>query len=345
MLNVNKDLFGEVDGEKVWLFTLRNSQGMAVKVTNYGGIITSCLVPDKEGNLADVVLGFNELRGYLGDHPYFGAVVGRYANRIGGSKFTLNDVEYHVTQNEGKNHLHGGNRHFGNVVWTAEEIKDDSAVGVKLTYFSKDGEEGYPGNLEATVAYRLNNDNELSVEYEAVTDKPTVVNLTNHSYFNLRGEGSGDVLEHEVEINSKLYTPVDDGLIPTGELASVSNTPLDFKSPAKIGARFDQLEQGYDHNYVLNNGGDELSFAARVFEPQSNRMVEVFTTAPGMQFFTAGNLDGSIIGKAGQPYEKYAAFCLETQHFPDSPNRPEFPSATLNPGETYRHKTVFKFSV
>lgn len=345
MLNVSKSLFGEIEDEQVWLYTLRNAQDMVVKIINYGGIITSCLVPDKDGKMSDVVLGFNDLEGYLGDHPYFGAIVGRYANRIGGSKFVLNDVEYKVTQNEGENHLHGGNRHFGNVIWAIEEVKSNSSVGVKLSYVSKDGEEGYPGNLTTTVMYQLNNDNELSIEYEAVTDKSTVVNLTNHSYFNLKGEGTDTVLNHEVEINSRQYTIVSDNLIPTGELCPVTDTPLDFRSPKKIGEQIDQVNQGYDHNYVLEKSAKELKFAARVFEPESKRVLEVFTTAPGMQFFTASNLDGRITGKSGQPYEKYTAFCLETQDFPDSPNQPEFPSTTLNPGEVYRHKTIFKFSV
>lgn len=345
LLNISKDLFGEIDGEEVHLYTLRNTQNMSVKITNYGGIITSCLVPDKDGNVEDIVLGFNELEGYLGDHPYFGAIVGRYANRIGGSKFTLNNVEHQITQNEGENHLHGGNRYFGNVIWDAEQIQDDAFVGLKLTYFSKDGEEGYPGNLETTVIYKLNNNNELSIEYEAVTDKSTVVNLTNHSYFNLKGEGTETILNHEVEINSRQYTVVDDDLIPTGELRSVTNTPLDFTSPKKIGAEIDQLSQGYDHNYVLEKTTEGLNFAARVFEPESQRVIEAFTTAPGMQLFTGGNLNGNIVGKSGQPYEKYGAFCLETQAFPDSPNQPEFPSTVLHPGEVYRHKTIYKLSI
>lgn len=346
-MNIGKELFGRTsDGTEVILYTLRNDQNVTVKIITYGGIITSLQVPDKEGKTADIVLGFNTLEEYLGEHPYFGAIVGRCANRIAGGRFMLNGREYKLAMNAEKCHLHGGNTGFDRVVWDAEELKNDKAVGVRLTYLSKDGEEGYPGNLHVTVTYQLNSENELVIEYEAVTDKPTILNLTNHSYFNLNGEGTGDILGHEIMINADKYTVLDENLLPTGEIASVKGSPLDFTEAQVIGARIGELKGGYDYNYVLNKEQqDELSLAAWARDPESKRTMQVFTTQPGMQFYTSNFLDGSLIGKSGRPYGKYAAFCLETQHFPDSPNQENFPSTILNPGEIYRQKTIYKFSV
>ena len=345
-MNIGKELFGKTPaGTEVMLYTLRNRQNLTVKIITYGGIITGLQAPDKEGKTADVVLGFNTLEEYLGEHPYFGAIVGRYANRIAGGRFMLNGTEYKLAINEEKCHLHGGNTGFDKVVWDAEEIKSDKWVGVRMSYLSKDGEEGYPGNLRVTVTYQLNNQSELAVEYEAVTDKPTIINLTNHSYFNLNGEGSGDILGHEIMINAGKYTVVDENLLPTGEIAPVKGLPLDFTAAQVIGARIGELKGGYDHNYVLNKEEDDLSLAAWVRAPKSKRVMQVFTTQPGMQFYTSNFLDGTLKGKSGKPYGKHAAFCLETQHFPDSPNQESFPSTILNPGETYRQKTIFKFSV
>lgn len=344
-MNLSKEAYGRLnDGKEVSLFTLQNRH-MTVRIITYGGIITSILIPDQNGKTDDVVLGFNSLADYLGGHPYFGALIGRYGNRIAKGKFTLNGKEYRLAVNDGENHLHGGLVGFDKVVWDAEEIRNEAEIGIRLTYLSKDGEEGYPGNLRTTVTYLLNDQNELAIVYEATTDQPTVVNLTNHAYFNLAGEGSGNILNHEVMINADRYTAVSADLIPTGELVSVKGTAMDFSAPKKIGAEIHQVKGGYDHNYVLNKAGNELSFAAKVFEPKSGRTLEVFTTEPGVQFYTGNFLDGTLTGKAGKPYGRHAGFCLETQHFPDSPNRPEFPSTQLNPGELYRQKTIYKFSV
>ena len=345
-VEIKKTLFGTTkDGAKVMLFTLKNTQNVTVKIITYGGIITALQVPAKDGKMVDLVLGFNTFQEYLGEHPYLGAIIGRYANRITGGRFVINGAEYQLAKNEGKNHLHGGNVGFDKVVWSAEEMQSDQAVGVRLFYLSKDGEEGYPGNLRTIVTYQLTNQNELTIEYEAVTDKPTVVNLTNHSYFNLSGEGSGDVLRHEIMINADQYSVVDEDLIPTGELKPVKDSPLDFTVRRPIGARISKLEGGYDHNYVLNKNENELLLAARVFDPDSKRMMEVFTTEPGIQFYTANFLNGTLKGKSGRVYDKHGAFCLEAQHFPDAPNHAAFPTTLLNPGETYRQKTVYKFSI
>jgi aldose 1-epimerase len=345
-MNILKEPFGTpINGQEVFLFTLSN-QRMIVKITTYGGIITSIIVPDRRGKLADVALGFYSLESYLKKPPYFGAIIGRYGNRIAGGKFTLNGVEYILAKNDGKNHLHGGKIGFDKVIWAAEAIETPKEVGVKLTYLSKDGEEGYPGNLATMVQYLLNDQNELIIRYEARTDKPTVVNLTNHTYFNLAGEGSGDILGHEIQINADSYTAVAKGLIPTGELKAVSGTPFDFTTPKTIGARIQEIKNGYDHNYVLNQKKPgELTPAAQVHEPVSGRKLEVFTTEPGIQFYTGNFLNGKLKGKSGRRYQKHGAFCLETQHFPDSPNHPEFPTTVLNPGETYRQETIYKFSV
>lgn len=347
-MNIKKEPFGKTkDGREVFLFTLTNDHQMVVKITNFGGIITSVLVPDQNGKIDDVVLGFNTLQEYQNEHPYFGAIIGRFGNRIGKARLVLDGKEYQLAVNDGSNHLHGGLVGFDKVLWDAQEIQNQTEVGIRLTYLSKDGEENYPGNLKTVVEYLINNQNELIIKYEAVTDKPTVVNLTNHSYFNLKGEGSGTILDHEVMINADNYTAVDENLIPTGEIVSVKNSPLDFTSPKKIGADIGQIKiGGYDHNYVLNKKQlDELSLVAKVSEPSSGRKMEIYTTEPAVQFYSGNFLDGSLIGKAGVPYQKQSGFCLETQHYPDSPNHPEFPTTRLNPGETYRQVTVHRFFV
>jgi aldose 1-epimerase len=343
--------FGKTpSGEEVKLFTLTNSHGMEAGITNYGARVTSLKVPDKTGQLADVVLGFDSLDGYLKQNPYFGAIVGRYGNRIAKGRFTLDGHEYKLAVNNGENALHGGLKGFDKVVWAAEPIQSADGPGVKLTYVSKDGEEGYPGTLTATVTYVLTGANELRISYDAATDKDTVVNLTNHSYFNLAGQGEGDILGHEVTLLADRFTPVDKGLIPTGELRSVDKTPFDFRQPTAIGARINNDDQqikfggGYDHNFVLNRTGDGLTLAARVHEPKTGRIMEVSTTEPGLQFYTGNFLDGTITGKAGKVYPKRAAFCMETQQFPDSPNHPKFPTVVLKPGARYQTTTVYRFS-
>ncbi|RMH69490.1 MAG: galactose mutarotase [Bacteroidetes bacterium] len=340
------------DGEAVTMYTLTRAGGMEVRLLNYGGIITSLKVPDRNGRLEDVVLGFDTLAPYLERHPYFGAIIGRYGNRIAGGQFTLDGTTYTLAQNDGPNHLHGGLRGFDRVVWQAEPFEEPGRVGVVLTYTSPDGEEGYPGTLQAKVTYTLTDDDELIVDYEATTDKATPVNLTQHTYFNLAGHGSGDVLDHELTIHADHYLPVDSTLIPTGERRPVAGTPFDFRRPTPIGARIEaddpQLHWGpggYDHTFVLNRTGDGLEPAARVYEPTSGRVLEVRTTEPGVQFYSGNFLDGSLVGKGGAVYARHAGFCLETQHFPNSPNQPDFPSTILRPGETYSSRTVFAFSV
>lgn len=345
-MNIKKESFGKMqDGREVSLFTLTNANGMTVKITNYGAIVTSIVTPDKNGKSGDVVLGFDELDKYLGEHPYFGAVVGRYGNRIAKGRFTLDGKEYKLATNNGENHLHGGVVGFGKVLWEAEQVTNGSTPAVKLTYVSKDGEEGYPGNLTATVTYSLTDDNELRMDYIATTDKPTPVNLTNHSYFNLAASEAADALEHVMTINADRYTVIDEGFIPTGELRPVKGTPMDFTQPHTIGERISKVKGGYDHNYVLNkpNGGQTL--AATAYEPSTGRYMEVYTTQPGVQFYTGNFLNGSITGRGGKVYKKNYGFCLETQHFPDSPNQSKFPSTILRPGETYNHTTIYKFSV
>jgi aldose 1-epimerase len=332
-------------GTAVELFTLTNSQGVSAQVTNYGGIIVSLKVPDKAGQSADIVLGFDSLAPYLGKHSHFGCLTGRYANRIGGAGFTLDGVEYQVTANSGKNHIHGGKANFATQVWKAAILADQNAL--ELRYTSADGEEGFPGKLDCTVTYTLTETSELQIKYQATTDKPTVVNLTNHSYFNLAGEGSGDVLGHELTIPAEQFTATDDALIPTGELESLLGTALDFSTPHLIGERIESSYKplvqgkGYDHNYVLKGQG--LKLAARAKDPKSGRVMEVFTTEPGVQLYTGNHLK-AVSGKKGHVYEKRHGFCLETQKYPDSPNKPQFPSAALRPGEAYLHQTTFKFS-
>jgi aldose 1-epimerase len=347
---VKRSVFGKMtDGQTMDLYTLTNHNGMQVSITNYGGRVVSILVPDRNGKIADVVLGFDHLQGYLETNPFFGALVGRYANRIAHGKFTLDGVTYKLALNDGPNSLHGGLKGFDKRAWKARELSQGHPA-IELTYLSKDGEEGYPGNLSVKVVYTLGADNGLKIDYTATTDKDTVVNLTNHSYFNLAGQGSGDILKHLLMINADRFTPIDATLIPTGKLASVQGTPFDFRKPTAIGARIqennEQLKfgRGYDHNFVLNHHGGGLVLAARVTEPESGRVLEVLATQPGVQFYTGNFLDGSIHGKRGKVYGFRTAFCLETQHFPDSPNHPEFPSAELKPGQVYHQVTVYKFS-
>jgi len=342
---VKTGFFGKTkDGRRVYLYTLTNANGLTATITNYGAIVTSLRVPDRNGKFADIVLGFDSLAPYLERHPYFGAIVGRYGNRIARGKFTLDGIEYTLaTNNNGIHHLHGGNVGFDKVLWDARVLGDGRAA-VKFSYSSKDMEEGYPGNLRAHVTYELTDDDELSITYEAETDKATPVNLTHHGYFNLTGV-SDNVLGHVITINANRYTVVDDELIPTGELARVRGTPFDFRTPETIGARIDQVPGGYDHNFVLNRKGKGLERVVRVYEPKSGRVMEVLTTEPGVQFYSGNFLDGTIVGKGGRKYYKHAGFCLETQHFPDSPNHPEFPNTILRPGEKYFQHTVYKFSV
>jgi len=343
-MEIKQEKFGKtVDGQEVDLFTMTNKSGMKVKITNYGGIVTELWAPDKLGKAKDIVLGFSDLKGYLAGHPYFGSLVGRCANRIAKGKFTLDGTEYKLAANNNGNHLHGGLKGFDKVVWSAEKISGPDSISLKLTYLSKDGEEGYPGNLSVTVIYTLNELGELKISYRALSDKPTPVNLTHHSYFNLAGAGSGDVLSHEMTINADRYTAVNDDLIPTGEVLPLESTPLDFRTPRPIGERIDKVAGGYDHNYVLNRTDTSLCLAARVYEKKSGRLMEIWTTEPGIQFYSGNFLDGSIKGKGGKTYLKRYGFCLEAQHFPDSPNHAEFPSVILRPGQTYSQLTVYKF--
>ncbi|HET7620071.1 MAG TPA: aldose epimerase family protein [Vicinamibacterales bacterium] len=340
-----------VDGTPIEVFTLRSGHGVELRAMTYGGVILSLQTPDRAGRAGDIVLGFDSPAGYLGTPPppYFGAIIGRYGNRIANGRFTLDGRAYTLATNDGPNHLHGGNRGFDKVLWKGASFERADAAGVTFSRTSPDGEEGYPGNLAVQVTYTLTPANELTVEYHATTDKATPVNLTQHSYFNLAGEGSGDILRHELMIAADRYTPVGSTLIPTGELAPVEGTPFDFRKPTAIGARINdanpQLKngKGYDHNWVLNRSGEGLALAARVFEPSSGRTLEIRTTEPGLQFYSGNFLDGTIKGKHGHVYQHRSGFCLETQHFPDSPNHATFPSTILKPGETYRSKTVFAF--
>jgi aldose 1-epimerase len=321
-----------------------------VAITTYGGRIVSLKAPGRDGKFADVVLGFDNLEGYLGEHPYFGALVGRYGNRIAKGRFKLDGKEYKLATNNGANSLHGGLKGFDKMVWVGREVPGGDP-SVELTYLSKDGEEGYPGNLTEKVTYTLTAANELRIDYSATTDKDTVVNVTNHSYFNLAGQGQGNILSHVVQLNAAKFTPVDAGLIPTGQLKSVEGTPFDFRQPTVIGARINDKDEqvtrggGYDHNFVVDGEPGTLRLAARVTEPTSGRVLEVSTTEPGVQFYTGNFLDGTVKGKGGVAYAKRTGFCLETQHFPDSPNHPDFPTTTLKPGAEYKSTTVFKFSV
>jgi len=345
--HVDKAEFGKMpDGTVIESYTLYNSQGASAKVITYGATLTELHVPDRHGKMGDVVLGFDNLEGYLGQHPYFGGTIGRYGNRIAKGKFTLDGKEYQLFLNNGPNSLHGGQIGFNRRVWKAEQLEEKNGTAVRFTYLSKDGEENYPGNLRVSVTYTLTNTAELKIQYAAETDKDTVLNLTNHSYFNLSGTDTGNILKYILYIDADKYTPVDSTLIPTGEIASVANTPLDFRKPTEIGAHIGEIKDigGYDHNYVVNGKAGTLRLAARVTEPTSGRQMEVWTTEPGVQFYSAIGLNGSIAGKGGIAYPKYGALCLETQHFPDSPNRPNFPFTVLKPGTKFRSETIYKFS-
>lgn len=373
-MKLTKEDFGVTpDGAIVDLFTLTNDQGMEVRITNYGGVVTAIKVPDRNGRFDDVVLGHDNLEGYLHRSKYFGALIGRYANRIEGGRFSLDGVAYSLTQNNGLNHLHGGFKGFDKVVWTANEVSTSDELRLQLSYISRDGEEGYPGNLQAKVTYLLNEQNELRLEYVATTDEATILNLTNHSYFNLAGTGT--ILNHELMIEADAFTPVREGLTPTGEIRSVINTPMDFSVSTPIGACINDNDEqvkfagGYDHNFILRtvpsslrrdgslsqddllsredllNREGSLNRAARLYDAGTGRVLEVFTTQPGLQFYSGNFLDGSIVGKSGRRLVKHSGCCLETQHFPDSPNHPNFPSTALEPGHEYQQTTVFKFSV
>jgi aldose 1-epimerase len=349
-MSITKAPYGSVDGKQVSLYTLTNKNGLVTKITNYGGIITELWLPDKEGKLADCVLGYDNVDEYVKNNPYFGALIGRYGNRIGKGVFTLDGKEYTLAQNNNGNHLHGGIKGFDKVVWDAKEVKSKDGAGLELKYLSKDGEEGYPGNLKVKVVYMLTDTNELTVSYEATTDKPTVVNLTQHNYYNLAGAGSGTILEHQLMLNANRFTPTDNGLIPTGNILPVEGTPMDFRKPTAIGARINtdyeplKFGGGYDHNWILiKKKPSELSLAADVYEPNSGREMEIWTDQPAIQFYSGNFLDGKNIGKGGTPYQHRTGFCLETQHYPDSPNKPKFPSTILKPGEVYKTKTVHIF--
>ena len=333
--------WGESDGKKVYLYTLTNKNGAQVKISNYGGTITSWVTPDNKGNKSSIVLGFNELKGYLAHPPYFGATVGRYGNRIANAKFTLNGKTYKLAANNGKNSLHGGLKGFDKVVWDAAPLADNTP-SLTINYLSKDGEEGYPGNLKVSITFSLSDDNELKIDYNAETDKATPVNLTNHSYFNLTGDPGNLILNHSVMIDADRYTPVDKTLIPTGELKPVKGTPFDFTTAHKVGERIDQVEGGYDHNFVLNKKGSSSNKVVTVTDSLSGRRLEVYTDQPGIQFYTGNFLDGSFKTDDGKPIPKNGALCLETQHFPDSPNKPAFPSTILKPGEKYHTTTTYK---
>ena len=343
------------DGTPVEVYTLTNSRGVKLRAMTYGAIVLSLDVPDKAGAFADITLGYNTLAEYEKATPYFGAIVGRFGNRIAGGQFSIDGTTYNLAKNNtpgGKPcSLHGGNRGFDKVVWKAEGLHRDGSQGVCFRYLSKDGEEGYPGNLQVSVTYWLNEDSEWRVEYEATTDKATPVNLTQHAYFNLKGEGVGDILGHTLQLAAARFTPVNEGMIPTGELRSVEGTPLDFRKARAIGDRVNSKEEqmlfggGYDHNFVLDHQGGSLALAALVFEPASGRTLEVSTTEPGIQFYCGNFLDGTLSGKSGKEYKHRSGFCLESQHYPDSPNHPEFPSSILRPGTTLRSTTIFRFGV
>ncbi len=351
---ITSEAWGEADGEEVSLFTLTNANGMEVKITNYGGIITSVVVPDRDGNMENVTLGFTTLDEYVEGHPYFGNITGRYANRIARGTFDIDDENFYLALNNGPNTLHGGEKGFDKVVWAAEEVSGQGEVGVKLSRVSPDMEEGYPGNLDVEVTYTLTDNDEIRIDYHATTDEPTHVNLTNHAYWNLAGDGSGSIDGHELTLMASNYTPVDANLIPTGEIATVAGTPLDFTSPHPIGERvrdnFEQLllGRGYDHNFVLDRPSPDdttLIVAARVVEPESGRTLDISTTEPGIQFYSGNFLDATEVGAAGKMYRQGDGFALETQHYPDSPNQPEFPSTLLEPDGEFNSTTIYAFSV
>ena len=356
MTTINKEPFGDIAGKAVDLYTLVSDTGSTLKVSTLGGTITSWTAPDRTGKRADITLGFDKLEGYTSDAflkagPYFGALIGRYGNRIGDARFTLDGVEYPLAANNGPANLHGGIQGFDKRIWQATDKVKGSDATLTLEYGSADGEEGFPGKLSVKVVYTLSGD-ELRIDYSATTDKTTIVNLTQHAYFNLSGEGSGSILDTQMQVNGSHYTPVDQYLIATGELRDVTGTPFDFRKPTALGARVNEADQqlefghGYDHNWVLDRGAEKgLFLAATAYDPASGRVLEVLTTEPGVQLYVGNFLDGSLTGKSGKPYTHRSGFCLETQHYPDSPNKPDFPSTTLKPGETYRTTTVYKFSV
>jgi len=346
---IEKTSFGKLtDGREADLYTLRNETGMEAKITNYGGIIVSLTAPDKNGTFSDITLGMDSLSGYEKGVPYFGALIGRYGNRIAKGKFTLDGKAYTLATNNMGNHLHGGLKGFDKVLWTATPVEGEEPA-LKLAYTAKDSEEGYPGNLNVEVTYTLQKDNALRIDYKATTDKPTVVNLTNHAYFNLAGQG--DILSHEVTLNADRFLPVNETLIPTGELKPVAGTPFDFTTSTVIGKRINDSSDvqikyglGYDHAWVLTDSSKTSKLAATVYEPTTGRVMEVFTTEPAIQFYTGNFLDGTLTGKGGVVYQKRTGLCLETEHYPDSPNQPNFPTTTLRPGETYQTSTIYKFS-
>ena len=347
---ITRSDFGKTpEGQNVELFTLTNSMGMEAKITTYGGIVVSLTAPDRNRKFADVVLGFNDLESYLKGHPYFGAIIGRYGNRIAKGRFSLKGAEYKLAANNGPNHLHGGVKGFDKVVWTPNPTTTKTGAILTLTYLSKDGEEGYPGNLNVKVVYTLTNNNELRIDYSATTDKDTVINLTHHSYFNLAGEGNGDILSHQVTLHALSFLPTDATSIPTGEIRGAAKSPFDFRTAKAIGERINQEDQqlkfgsGYDQNWIVNGRPGRLRIAAEVFEPTSGRLMQVWTTEPGIQFYTGNFLDGTLTGKSGKPYPRRSGFCLETQHYPDSPNQPRFPTTTLRKGATYKSTTIYRF--
>jgi aldose 1-epimerase len=347
-----KHMFGTLaDGQEVFLYTLVNKSGMQATITNYGAAVISLLVPDRTGKLEDVVLGYDSLIGYVKDKAYFGAIVGPYGNRIAKGKFTLDGKQYRLTINDGENHLHGGAHGFNKALWRAEPMQTDSTQSLKLTYTSPDGEDGYPGNITVQVVYTLNDSNELVIDYTGTADRPTILNPTHHSYFNLSGSLTKTILDDQLMINADYFTPVDKELIPTGKLAKVDNTPMDFRRPTAVGARindsFEQLRfgKGYDHNWVINNYDGTVREAATLYDSVSGRFMEVWTDQPGLQFYSGNFLDGTIKGKKNTVYNHRTGLCLEAQHFPDSPNEPDFPSVVLRPGMTYKQQTIYKFGV
>jgi aldose 1-epimerase len=351
-VSIEKRYFGKsLDGAEADIYTLKNSLGTTTEITNLGGIVVSLKVQDSKGNFDDVVLGHNQIEDYLKKKiPFFGAIIGRYANRIKNGSFEINGVKYQVAKNEGENHLHGGPMGFHMVLWQAEVVKRDGNEALELSYTSKDGEEGYPGNLQVKVTYTLTEDNALIIDYYAVSDKDTIINLTNHSYFNLSGHDSGDILQHEVRLNADSFTPVDEESIPTGEITPVKGTPMDFTELTPIGLnadnKYDQIiyGKGFDHNYVLNTNGNIAEIAAEVYDKSSGRVMEVYTTKPAIQLYIGNNLDGKFVGKSGVPYEYRGGLCLETQYYPDSTSHKNFPSPILRAGEQYKHSTIYKFT-
>jgi aldose 1-epimerase len=343
---IEKEFCCKKDGKDVYLFTLTNENGLVAEFINYGGVIFRLYVPDKNGEMNDVVLGLDSVKDYFGPNPHFGALIGRFSNRIANAKFTLDGITYHLTVNShGKNTIHGGKIGFDKIVWNADTLMTKDGPSLQLTHLSPDGHEGFPGNLKVKVIYTLTNYNGLRIDYYAETDKPTVVNFTNHCYFNLAGEGKGNVLNHIITINADKFTSVDNEGIPTGEIKNVDGTPYDFRQPRSIGSEMKLLPHGYDMNYVLNHPLNELGLAAKVYEPVSGRIMDVYTTQPGVQFFTANGLNGRYTGPSGRKYESSYGFCLETEHYPDSPNKPNFPSTVLKPGKDFHSITIFKFSV